>query len=159
MTSDRLIMETKRVLGHSVESQKRIELGYTQMRLTVLAERSFSKKQECCTRKATNPIRDKIIPSGMTTWQVDLMPFIQHTYQKCTKKSCNNHARTLQSAGQSDSASKDGEGNAMKKFVPWSRNEVDGNRLRTPKKQIEYHPQNQNCSRDAQVARKRALGK
>ncbi len=153
MTSDRLKMKTKRVPDHSTKSQGWIEQGDTLMRLTVLIGGSFSKKQECCTYQATNPIGHEIIPSGMPAREIKLMPFIHYPDQQRSQKSCNHHARALQPAGQSDSESKDGVGSAMHKFVPWRRNQIDSNRLRTQKKQIEYHPQNQNCRRDSQVTR------
>ncbi len=146
-------METKRVPDHSTESQEWIDHGYKLVRLTVLGEGFFSKQQECCTYQATNRIRHKVIPSGMTAREIELMPFIKNACQQGTGKGYDHHARTLQPAGEADSESKDGEGNAMQKFVPWRRNQIDSNRLRTPKKQIEYHRHNQNCRRDAQAVR------
>lgn len=153
MTSEQLKIGVKKSPGHPGKFLEQLERSYVLAWLINRSSRSTPEHQKCCTYHATKSIRHEVIQSGMTAGQIDLMPFIQNTYQQRTGKRCDYHARTLQSAGMSNSEGKNGEGNSMKKFIPWRGNQIYSNRLRSQKKQIEYHYQNKHCRCDAQVVR------
>ena len=118
-------------------------------KLAMCVSRSAPEHQKCCTCEAANQIRQQIIPTGMAARKIDLMPFIQYANQQCASDCNDQPAIPLQSDSQSDTTGKYGEDCAMKKLIPRRGEQINGNRLRTPKKQIQYYPQHQQCSSDA----------
>lgn len=135
---------------HLVEFREWLGQGYMSVWLTVPFRLFAPEYQKCYTYETANRIRQQVIPTGMTTRKIDLMPLIQHTDQQCADNCDDQPARPLQSAGQSDTTGKHGEGYSMKKFIPWCGNQIDGNRLRSPKKQIQNYHHNQHRSCDTQ---------
>lgn len=121
-------------------------------KLAMRISRSTPEYQKCYTCEAANHIRQQVIQTWLTTWKIDLMPLIQSANQQCASHCNDQPARSLQSACQSDTTGKNGEGCSMKKFIPWCGNQIDGNRLRSPKKQIQNQRQNQHRGCDTQEA-------
>gem|GEM_PF-5807767 len=145
-------MRVEQRKSHPVRFLERLERGYMFVWLTVPFRRSAPEYQKCCTYETANRICQQVIPTGMAARKIDLMPFIQHTDQQCTRNCNDQPARPLQSAGQSDATGKYCEGYTMKKFIPRCWEQIDGNRLCSPKKQIQNHRQHQHRSSDTQVA-------
>ena len=146
-------MWDKQRKGHSAKFMGWFEREYMLVWLTVPSRRSVPEHQKCCTYQAANRIRQQVTPTGMVTRKVKLMPLFQYTYQQRASNCNNQPARTLQSADQSDTTGKNGEDRAMKELIQRCWEQIDDSRLRSSKKQIQFHSHHQKRSRDSQVIR------